>query len=149
MHKGPALVGYLLTFLAGMGLMYAIDHSGSGVEIGAETASAGGGNSHASSPIPITEDDPTWGKPDAPVTIVEISDFECPFCSRVGPTIEQIMTTSDGRVRLVWRNFPLPFHQEAGPAAEAAASIAENRTGRANGSSRALRPDPAGIPPLS
>ena len=68
MNKGTALVGYLLTFLAGMGLMYAIDHSGSGVEIGAEVASKGTGDSHASSPIPITDEDPAWGKPDAPVT---------------------------------------------------------------------------------
>jgi hypothetical protein len=74
MNKGTAIVGFLLSFLAGMGLMWGIAHD-HGVDISAEVASKGGGSgeSHAGSPIPITADDPVWGKNDAPVTIVEIS----------------------------------------------------------------------------
>jgi protein-disulfide isomerase len=124
MNKGTAVVGYLLSFLAGLGLMYAIDHSGGrGVEIGAEVASKGG-DSHASSPIPIASDDPAWGKADAPVTIVEISDFECPFCSRVNPTMARIKKEyGEDKVRIVWKHNPLPFHKSARPAHEAGATV--------------------------
>ncbi len=124
MNKGTAVVGYLLSFLAGLGLMYAIDHSGGrGVEIGAEVASKGG-DSHATSPIPITSDDPAWGKADAPVTIVEISDFECPFCSRVNPTMSRIKKEyGEDKVRIVWKHNPLPFHKSARPAHEAGATV--------------------------
>jgi protein-disulfide isomerase len=125
MNKGTAIVGFLLSFLAGMGLMWGIAHD-SGVEIGAEVASKGGGTaeSHASSPVPINDDDPAWGKADAPVTIVEISDFECPFCSRVVPTIARIKKDyGEDKVRVVWKNNPLPFHKNARPAHEAAATV--------------------------
>ena len=63
---------------------------------------------------------PSKGPADAPVTIVEFSDFECPFCKRVQPTIDHLLAEYDGKVRLVWRNLPLPFHEYAVPAAEAA-----------------------------
>jgi protein-disulfide isomerase len=125
MNKGTAIVGFLLSFLAGMGLMWGIAHDG-GVEIGAEVASKGGGSaeSHASSPIPIGEDDPVWGKADAPVTIVEISDFECPFCSRVVPTMARIKKDyGEDKVRIVWKNNPLPFHKSARPAHDAAVTV--------------------------
>jgi protein-disulfide isomerase len=124
MNKGTAIVGFLLSFLAGMGLMWGIAHEG-GVEIGAEVASKGGGaESHASSPIPIGDDDPAWGKTDAPVTIVEISDFECPFCSKVGPTVARVKKEyGPEKVRIVWKNNPLPFHKNARPAHEAAATV--------------------------
>ncbi len=123
MNKGTAIVGFLLSFLAGMGLMWGIAHGG-GVEIGAEVASKGGSESHASSPIPISEDDPVWGKADAPVTIVEVSDFECPFCSRVIPTLARVKQEyGQEKVRIVWKNNPLPFHKNARPAAEAGATV--------------------------
>jgi protein-disulfide isomerase len=63
---------------------------------------------------------PSWGSANAPVTIVEFSDFQCPFCSRVVPTVKQIKDTYAGKVRIVWRNYPLPFHPKAPLAAEAA-----------------------------
>ncbi|HNN49548.1 MAG TPA: thioredoxin domain-containing protein [Pseudomonadota bacterium] len=63
---------------------------------------------------------PSFGPKNAPVTIVEFSDFQCPFCSRVVPTIKKIKETYGNKVRVVWRNYPLPFHQDAKPAAEAA-----------------------------
>jgi protein-disulfide isomerase len=62
---------------------------------------------------------PSKGPKDAPVSIVIFSDFECPFCGRVNPTIKQIEDSYKGKVRVTWRNYPLPFHQNAGPAAEA------------------------------
>ena len=71
---------------------------------------------------------PSFGPSSAPVTIVEFSDFQCPFCSRVVPTIKKIKETYANKVRVVWRNFPLPFHQQAPLAAEAA--MAANAQGK-------------------
>src|SRR5579871_3296877 len=68
---------------------------------------------------------PSKGPANAPVQIVLFSDFQCPFCSRVEPTVAKIMDTYKGKVRLTWRNYPLPFHQNAMPAAEAAMAAGE------------------------
>jgi protein-disulfide isomerase len=65
---------------------------------------------------------PVKGAKDALVTIVQFSDFQCPFCSRVEPTIDQVMKEYAGKVRVAWRNLPLPFHNNAKPAAIAAAA---------------------------
>jgi len=63
---------------------------------------------------------PAKGPESAPVTIVEFSDFECPFCKRIYPTLNQVMDEYDGRVRLVFRQFPLlALHPNAQKAAEA------------------------------
>jgi len=71
--------------------------------------------------VPVSDRDPQWGARDAPVTIVEFADFQCPFCSRVQPTLRQIRDLYGPRkVRLVWKNNPLPFHANARPVAEAA-----------------------------
>ena len=66
---------------------------------------------------------PVKGSKDALVTIVQYSDFQCPFCRRVEPTIDRIMKDYNGKVRVVWKNFPLGFHKNAMPAAEAAYTI--------------------------
>jgi protein-disulfide isomerase len=63
---------------------------------------------------------PMKGDKNAPVTIVQWSDFQCPFCSRVEPTIAKVMDEYKGKVRVVWRDLPLPFHPNAMPAAIAA-----------------------------
>ena len=52
--------------------------------------------------------------------MVVFSDFQCPFCKRVEPTLTQMEKEYGGKVRMVWKNYPLPFHQNAEPAAEAA-----------------------------
>jgi protein-disulfide isomerase len=62
---------------------------------------------------------PVRGPADALVTIVVFSDFQCPFCLRVVPTLDRIMQTYGADVRIVFRHNPLPFHPDAGPAAEA------------------------------
>ena len=66
------------------------------------------------------------GGADAAVTIVEFSDFECPFCVRVQPTLERVMEQYAGRVRLVYRHFPLTsIHPQAWKAAEASLCAGE------------------------
>lgn len=62
---------------------------------------------------------PAKGPADAPVTIVEFSDFECPYCSRVNPSIQEVMDTYGNKVRVVFRQFPLNIHANAQKAAEA------------------------------
>lgn len=58
-----------------------------------------------------------FGNPDAPVTIVEYSDFECPYCSRVNPTVQKLMTDYGDKLRVVYKHLPLGFHKLAMPAA--------------------------------
>ncbi|MBW2551922.1 MAG: thioredoxin domain-containing protein, partial [Deltaproteobacteria bacterium] len=70
--------------------------------------------------VPLKGNEPQKGPDDALVTIVEVSDFECPFCGRVEPTIKQVVDKYGKDVRVVWLNNPLPFHKNAKPAATAA-----------------------------
>src|SRR5258708_8791855 len=62
---------------------------------------------------------PSKGPATAKVNIVEFSDFQCPFCSRVVPTVEQIEKAYPNDVRVFFRHNPLPFHPNAPLAAEA------------------------------
>jgi protein-disulfide isomerase len=78
--------------------------------------------------VPTGDERPTWGKEDALVTIVEFSDFQCPFCSRVNPTIAKIKETYPDDVRIVFRHLPLPMHPQAPAAAKA--SLAAARQGK-------------------
>ncbi len=68
----------------------------------------------------LTEGDVAqFGPANAKVTIVEFSDFQCPFCSRAATTVEQLRTKYGDKVHFVFRQFPLSFHQNAHTAAEA------------------------------
>lgn len=83
-----------------------------------------------SAPVPVVDmkalvdDDPILGDKNAPVTIIEFSDYQCPFCGRFfSQTLPQIKEKyiNTGKARLVYRDFPLDsIHQEATPAAIAA-----------------------------
>ncbi len=75
--------------------------------------------------VPFRADDPMHGPKNAKVTIIEFSDFQCPFCSRVGPTLKQLEQAYGKDVRIVWKHQPLPFHPNAMPAAEAAEAARE------------------------
>jgi len=85
---------------------------------------AGGQPQQAQQPTGATvDDDPVKGSASAPVTIIEFSDFQCPFCSRFWkdtlPLIEENYIKT-GKAKLVYRDFPLGFHPQGLPAAEAA-----------------------------
>ena len=73
--------------------------------------------------IPVPRTAPSKGPANAQVTIQLFSDFQCPFCSRVNPTLEQVEREYGNRVRIVWRDYPLPFHQNAMPAAIASREV--------------------------
>jgi len=75
--------------------------------------------------VPIRSDDPIRGPKVAKVTVVLFSDFQCPFCSRVEPTLKQIAETYPKEVRIVWKHQPLSMHPNAMPAAEAAEAARE------------------------
>jgi protein-disulfide isomerase len=70
--------------------------------------------------VAVKAEGPSRGNADAPVTIVEFSDFECPFCSRAAATLQQIEKVYGNEIRLVFRDYPLASHHTAKRAAEAA-----------------------------
>ena len=71
--------------------------------------------------VAVTEKDHAQGPPDAPVTLVEYGDYECPYCGRAYPIVKQLQERMSDRLRFVFRNFPLnTLHEHAGVAAQAA-----------------------------
>jgi protein-disulfide isomerase len=73
-----------------------------------------------------TSGSPSRGSESAKIAIVEFSDFQCPFCSRVAPTLEQVRTSYPDEVRIVFKHLPLAMHSKA-PAAHAAAEAAHRQ----------------------
>src|SRR3989338_2987918 len=79
--------------------------------------------------ILIREGDPTLGPADAPVTIVEFGDFECPYCREAYPVIRTLAAEFGNKVRVVYPHFPVPeIHEQAVAAAEA--SMCANEQGK-------------------
>jgi protein-disulfide isomerase len=74
------------------------------------------------------DDAPAFGPADAKVTLVEFSDFQCPFCSRAANVVSQVKEKYGDRVRFVFRQFPLSFHKQAHLAAQA--SLAAHAQGK-------------------
>ncbi len=68
---------------------------------------------------------PVMGGAKAPVTIVEFSDFQCPFCSRGADVVTEIKKKYGSKVRVAFKHFPLPMHREAKPASEASMCVNE------------------------
>jgi len=70
--------------------------------------------------IPILEDAITKGPEDAPIQLVVFTDFECPFCKRGADTVNEVFQAYPGKIQIIFRDFPLNFHKNAKPAANAA-----------------------------
>ena len=132
MNKGSAIVAIIIAAVAGFAVGQITARKSGGESLIADASKEEGGSGGAAVAgiqeddpvervkVPVTSAQPQKGPADALVTIVEFSDFECPFCGRVGPTLEQLQKDYGDKVRIVWRNQPLPFHQNAMPAAQAA-----------------------------
>lgn len=75
--------------------------------------------------IPIGSS-PIVGNPKAPITIVEFSEFQCPYCSRIAPYLDTLVRKYPDKIKLVYKHFPLSFHANA-PAAAAASMAAQNQ----------------------
>lgn len=72
--------------------------------------------------VEVAATGPAKGPENAPITIVEFSDFQCPYCARAEPTVKDLMELEKykGKIRFVYRDFPLEFHKLAPKASEAA-----------------------------
>jgi len=98
-----------------------------GEQATAPTVADNGNNTPEFTVKPVSDDDHILGNPDAEIIVVEYSDFECPYCSRFHPTMEQVMDEygSDGNVAWVYRHMPLDqIHKEARGASEASECVA-------------------------
>ncbi len=73
----------------------------------------------------VSNDERIRGNKNAKVTLVEYSDFECPFCKSFHPITQELLKTYGDKIRLVFRDYPLPFHANAQKEAEAGRCIAE------------------------
>lgn len=133
MSRGSAIIAIMIAFVGGFAIgqatgggdddsaaVAAVDLAGDAPAEGAVGAARGAAEADGDGPVrfrvPVTDSQPAKGPADALVTIVEYSEFQCPFCKRVLPTTSRILNEYRGRVRIVWRNNPLPFHQNALPA---------------------------------
>jgi len=76
-------------------------------------------STHLISPAPVSASDHVTGPLNAPVTIIEYGDFQCPACGAYFPLVERLMKEASTTVRLVFRHFPLPQHANAMITAEA------------------------------
>lgn len=98
----------------------------------APTAAVGNQPQRAPEPTPdlskmpaVTNSDHILGSIDAPVVMVEYSDYQCPFCQRFHPTMEQVLKEYGNKVAWILRQYPLPFHSYAQKAAEVSECVAK------------------------
>jgi protein-disulfide isomerase len=86
----------------------------------------------SSDPLPVGSDDAVWGSANAPVTLVEFSDLQCPYCARVHPTLQALEAKyGPTQLRIVFKHNPLPFHPMARPAAKVADAVLRQGGSRA------------------
>jgi protein-disulfide isomerase len=102
-----------------------IDVSKSATDLAAESAKQRAEKQAALATL--IQGQPVRGKMDAPVTIVEFTDFQCPFCKRGYETLEQVLQKHADKVKLVYLPYPLPFHPWARPASVATHCAAQQK----------------------
>lgn len=78
--------------------------------------------------ISLNSNNPSRGPEDAAITIIEFTDFQCPYCARAAKTVEDVLQKYSGKARLILKNNPLDFHKQAKDAA--AAALAAHKQGK-------------------
>lgn len=118
----------ILFFALGVGAGYLIWGLSPSADDGQAASGQAAAEADDNSPRKVTrypvdaDDDPAYGPADAPITIIEFSDYQCPYCQKWHAEVWPLLQSEFGdKIRLVYRDFPLySIHPEAGPAAEAA-----------------------------
>ncbi|MDD4995450.1 MAG: thioredoxin domain-containing protein [Patescibacteria group bacterium] len=101
------------------------DAAGDAVAAGAQEAVAAEEDVGVAEVPAVGETDYAVGPEDASITLIEYSDFECPYCLSYKTTMDQVLKDYDGKIRFVFRHFPLSFHENARGAAMAAECAGE------------------------
>jgi len=105
-------------------IIFANQHPAASAGTAAAAANTQGATASANVPAPSASDH-IIGSLSAPIVLVEYSDFQCPYCQMIYPSLKQIVSQSGGQIAWVMREFPLyQIHPEAMPAANAAECIA-------------------------
>ncbi|MBI5072174.1 thioredoxin domain-containing protein [Candidatus Falkowbacteria bacterium] len=123
-----ALVGFFVLAFSGQGvrLGQANENSNVNAAVNVNQPVANEPTETSVTPVPaVTSDDHVQGSANAKVTLIEYSDFECPYCARHKDTTDQIIQNYGDKVRIVFRHYPLSFHPNAQKAAEASECAAE------------------------
>ncbi|MFT5359627.1 MAG: protein-disulfide isomerase [Candidatus Paceibacteria bacterium] len=110
--------------VAGVLIAGAILFTGLGGSSNDQPLAAGGEAAPLDINTKLNKGDHIYGDPKAEITIIEYSDFECPFCARFHPTMETIVANNEN-VKWVYRHFPISSHKNAKPAAIASECIAD------------------------
>ncbi|MFA4818586.1 MAG: DsbA family protein [Patescibacteria group bacterium] len=128
-----SLIGFVVALATSGGSegWFKLGQKGDGSKVAAVNNNSGNNNGNQPAPnqppakvnVPIKDSDYIRGDQNAPVTLVEYSDLECPFCQRFHPVMEQVMQQYAGKVRWVYRHFPLSFHANAQKEAEASECV--------------------------
>ena len=119
--KPSVIIALLVGGVIGFAIGRTVNGSPSAV---AAAPSAPAGAPSAAIRVPLDES-PVHGPANALVTLVEFSDYECPFCSKAHVTVKQLEDSYAGKLRVVMKQNPLPFHGRARPAAKAALAAGE------------------------
>src|SRR5687768_1527655 len=123
MNKGTAFLVMVLVLGVGYGAGRLV--TGTKGDSKASATAKGGGANEPTGPgdgvdrVRVPLEGPAKGSPNAKVNVVVFSDFQCPFCSRVVPTLHQIEKEYGNDVRVWFRHNPLPMHPDAPLASEA------------------------------
>ena len=127
--NGGTILTVIVAALVGFGLGWVVGNFNVGPDgESASVATVDGpeGSLNDSDTLPVG-DSPILGDPDAPITVVEFTSMQCPFCGRAAGTLNELVENNPGDVRLVFKHFPLGMQQEAKPAS--IALVAAHRQG--------------------
>lgn len=115
-----AVIGVITVLIIGVALFFLGGNSGGGTSQNQQNT-----NVPANSSLLIRPDSFKIASPSAKVTVVEFADYECPACAEMEPNVQQMLKDYQGKITYVYRNFPLPQHQNSVAAAIAVESAGE------------------------